>query len=152
MSRGLFAHAARQAALAGETNVSRADEGGALQYCGFFRELAHGLANGGSLAELVQPEPSPDHRAIVKYLNSGMCLIASPGIELDVLAEDGTFSGTYHIMTDGSWIWPQDLAYYVDRYYVRLPEAFLRKMRSNGWVSPLLSEERILDIHREMMD
>ena len=123
-----------------------------MQYCGFFRELAHGRPNGGSLAELVQSEPGPDDKAIVEYLNSGKCVIASPGVEIDVLAEDGTLSGTYHIMTDGSWVWPQDLAYYVENYHVMLPEEFLREMRSNDWVSPLLSKARILDIENEMME
>jgi hypothetical protein len=33
-------------------------------------------------------------------------------------------------MSDGDWVWRQDLAYFVERYRIRLPEEFLRHVRS----------------------
>jgi hypothetical protein len=31
-------------------------------------------------------------------------------------------------LTDGSWVWPEGLAHYVEDHYVRLPEAFVRSV------------------------
>ena len=35
--------------------------------------------------------------------------------------------------TDGTWIWPEGLAIYIDRFAVRLPEAFLQHIRASEY-------------------
>jgi hypothetical protein len=37
------------------------------------------------------------------------------------------------LLTDGVWVWPGVLAYYVAVYHLRLPEAFLRFAEGRRW-------------------
>ena len=44
--------------------------------------------------------------------------------------------------TDGEWLWPGDLSYYVRKYALKLPEEFVETMQKNEWkVSFELNEE-----------
>jgi hypothetical protein len=38
--------------------------------------------------------------------------------------------------TDGLYVWPMELAYYVQKYHVRLPQHFLERMASLNWKPP----------------
>src|SRR5262249_11657185 len=40
------------------------------------------------------------------------------------------------ILTDGVWVWPSDLAYYVAVYHCRIPEGFLQYVTSSDWRPP----------------
>ncbi|HEV2369417.1 MAG TPA: hypothetical protein VGR90_06045, partial [Acidimicrobiales bacterium] len=44
--------------------------------------------------------------------------------------------GPLAFLTDGSWSWPSDLAYYVDMYDCAVPEAFIDHMSALGWRVP----------------
>ncbi len=37
-------------------------------------------------------------------------------------------------MTDGKWIWPRDVIYYVRNYDLQLSSEFIDYMRSQNWV------------------
>jgi hypothetical protein len=37
------------------------------------------------------------------------------------------------LWTDGVYVWPADLAYYVERYHARLPRSFWYHARDNEW-------------------
>ena len=45
-----------------------------------------------------------------------------------------------NVMTDGAWVWSEDLAYYVRTYGVRVPEGLLHRARA-GLPHPLASEQ-----------
>lgn len=49
-------------------------------------------------------------------------------------------------LTDGTWEWPSDLAYYVREHHVRLPAEFLQHMVSRRWEIPALSEEQVMEL------
>ena len=36
-------------------------------------------------------------------------------------------------LTDGVWVWPEGLAHYVEKHFVRLPDEFIDHVRSQGW-------------------
>jgi hypothetical protein len=40
------------------------------------------------------------------------------------------------VLTDGQYAWPSDLAYYVERYHVRLPDDFVSVIAAHGWRVP----------------
>lgn len=44
---------------------------------------------------------------------------------------------------DGTWAWYGDLAYYVEKYHVRLPNEFIEHMKMNNW---MVSPEDTVDI------
>ena len=145
----MLAHGPRQTSL--QVNPTLTGQGSiGVRYCGFFQELEHGRPNGGSLAANVQLKPELFEDQVLGYLKSGNLLVGSPGIGCDVLSEDGSFSGPYHILTDGSWAWPQDLAFYVEKYHVKLPKEFVEDMRAKNWACPLLSEAQIQELGRKI--
>lgn len=61
---------------------------------------------------------------VLGYLESGYTLIDMMGRESDILDDETSIPGGSSIMTDGEWIWRQDLIYYVRRYSLHLPYEF----------------------------
>ena len=100
---------------------------------GFFSELRHGDKSGSSLVESCRPEAHRNEPEIIAYLQQAPELVASPGPVRDVLAPELGYIGTPSIKTDGRFCWPADLAHYVARYHVVLPDAFLDHGRARRW-------------------
>jgi hypothetical protein len=115
-----------------------------LRRVGFFSELRHGAADGPSLAD-AKGKLRVDHDPIVSYLRRGSVLAATPERTYDVLSPTPREIGSLDMHTDGTWVWPSDLAYYVDVYRVALPEAFLRHGQAHRWQAPELSESELLE-------
>jgi len=103
-----------------------------------------------SLRSLVSATPSLEEAAVLSYLGQGVdCGIYNdPGILYDVLqpGKKIDFSSVrlvvrdvpsvlhpHLLMTDGSWVWPGALLYYVAVYHLQLPERFLQHTRRNQW-------------------
>lgn len=110
-----------------------------LREVGYFKELPHGKIDGPSLKESTSNISSKDEEKIVKYLTNGVAFVSSPGIVRDVFDEEKII-GSLSILTDGEWMWPSDLAYYVLNYHVKLPEDFIVHMQYKDWVSPQENE------------
>lgn len=100
-----------------------------LKRLGFFRELAHGDQNGPRLTDQKRDHPQPDEPKLVDYVRRGLLLIACPGVTSDVLDNSSNVIGAPHILTDGVWAWPADLAYYMEKYHVALPHDFIDDVR-----------------------
>jgi len=105
-----------------------------LREVGFYRELQHGHRNGPKLVDAVRQGPHPREREIVGYLTDATTLAAAPGPLVDDVL-DGSSEGVapLEIATDGTWVWPRDLSYYVGRYHVQLPAEFVDHMQRHGW-------------------
>lgn len=116
-----------------------------LRGVGFFRELRHGSPDGPSLRDAMRASPDANASRIQEYLSNGVLLVASPGIVPDVVDPAHPMIGAPHILTDGVWAWPADLPYYLGRYHVRLPDAFLQHMSDSGWSAP---GEETVDVSR----
>ena len=96
---------------------------------GFFRELPHGDPDGPSLHDARRESAAEDEAAILGYLARGAVHALSPGPVWDVLDESGPV-GTASLLTDGEWVWPEDLAHYVEKYHVRLPAEFVARAKT----------------------
>ena len=108
-----------------------------LKSVGFYREMSHGRSSDPSIHELVDKGDIELKDNICKYLNGGSLVIVSPGEVKDII-EDGTDTiGTGSLLTDGIWVWPDDLEYYVQKYNIELPEEFISSMKTNNWVNPI---------------
>ncbi|HEV3258231.1 MAG TPA: hypothetical protein VG013_15215 [Gemmataceae bacterium] len=100
-----------------------------------------------SIRELIAPTPSVHAPAILSYLGQGVvCGIYNDrGMLYDVLRsgqriESHTSGGNGNrtiqpnlVLTDGIWVWPGALLYYVAIYHIQLPERFLRDAESHQW-------------------
>lgn len=104
---------------------------------GFFQELDHGDISGPSLKTSRSDTPAPDEARIVAYLERGHILVPSSDITEDWLADEVDVEiGPPHILTDGTYAWPADLAYYLRKYHVRLPRHFILHIQRNGFQVP----------------
>jgi hypothetical protein len=88
--------------------------------------------------------PDELRKPAAQYLRSAMAIAFSPGIVSDIFDASKGHVGDPSRLTDGTWEWPEYLAYYVAEYGVELPEEFITTMRSNGWTAPQLSQEELI--------
>lgn len=110
-----------------------------LKEVGYFNELKHGRKNGPSLKDSISKSPLDNEEKIVFYLTNGIDFISSPGVVRDIFDETRIIGGL-SIYTDGTWMWPSDLIYYVENYHVSLPDEFLNYMKSKNWSPPQENE------------
>ncbi|BEU70315.1 hypothetical protein ACI2S3_24955 [Ralstonia nicotianae] len=100
---------------------------------GFFKELPYGSELGGSLVECTQKFSGRFQTEVLSYLKSGVSFVVAPGLSRDVLSSELEIIGPLALLTDGKFLWPSDLAYYVERHRVELPQEFLEYMAMNSW-------------------
>ncbi len=128
-------------------NISRA---------GFFRELAHGLPDGESLRDAVtagRSEPSgPQKEKLAEYLWGNTVLAATASMVDDVLDPSLKTVAPLEIVTDGAWVWPRDLAYYVEKYDAVVPLPFVLHIELRGWSEPYLTPDELSQIEQELLD
>jgi hypothetical protein len=103
---------------------------------GFAQELSYGDRSGGSLRDLVGGFSDPNLDDVVRYLKSGHPVAIAPGISRDVLSDDQEIIGAVGVFHDGTYMWPRDLPYYVEKYRLALPNEFLAHMKSQNWAVP----------------
>ncbi|MDK1473076.1 hypothetical protein QNO07_06515 [Streptomyces sp. 549] len=96
---------------------------------------------------LAQPEPDVD--LIVGYLRSGHAVWDIMGISDDVLGSEAEFVGGYSTLTDGEWVWRQDLMFYVRRYNLALPQELVSKIRGLNYAVPAIPPERTVELGEE---
>jgi hypothetical protein len=69
------------------------------------------------------------------------------GAQADVLDPEGpTLVGAGSLLTDGVWLWREDLAYYVATYHLALPRDFLARVRELGYRPPKVPESRLVEV------
>ncbi|MEV4725483.1 hypothetical protein [Micromonospora humida] len=124
-----------------------------MKTVGFFRELGPDPAEvyAESIRAHLGPSPLPDVEDVVRYLRDGHGLIDVMGAEVDVLGSDRHLVGGASVMTDGEWLWRDDLRFYVTTYHVRLPEDFLATIRRNSYHVPELPVEDLRAAGKEAM-
>lgn len=119
----------------------------AVGLVGFFSELPHGQPDGPSLRAALRDDADPLEPEIVAYLRGGATLATTGRMADDVISSEEDIA-PLAILTDGEWMWPADLAYYVETYHVRLPQDFIEHIASQGWEPPSLSRAQLSDVER----
>jgi hypothetical protein len=113
-----------------------------------------------SIRSLVSERPTDEEVRILEYLAKGVFggYYPDPGLERDVLApgtrievQPRTDSAPvpavhpHSLLTDGVWLWPGVLRYYVAKYHLKLDPAFIDHARANHWeIRP--SDVRLADL------
>jgi hypothetical protein len=122
-----------------------------LLRAGFFRELRHGRPDGPSLGESIEAHGHPEADRIISYLESGEVLATTGSMVDDYLDVSRQGVARLEIVTDGVWVWPRDLAYYVREHRVKLPEEFVAHMRAQHWEPPALSPAALDKVEEEYL-
>lgn len=120
-----------------------------LQLAGFFRELPHGRADGPSLQERRHDGAQPDEEKIAHYLESAAALSISGSMSDDYFDPSKKAVARLETATDGVWLWPRDLAYYVRNYHVDLAPDFAAHMRQRGWQPPAFTQDELIRIYKD---
>ena len=117
---------------------------------GYYKEMPHGKDTDNSILDFINKGSQDNIDMIYQYLKSGVEFIVSPEVTHDIISPEKGTSGTASSYTDGIWLWPGDLAYYVKNYKLQLPDEFISTMAQNNWkISKTLDdmdyEEIIID-------
>src|SRR3954452_5620976 len=118
-----------------------------MRKAGWFRELDYDDASSGSVLDAPRNVAPPDRERIVEYLTGAHVIVVVPRVLRDALDESRRITDC-GIATDGTWIWPLELAYYVANHGVAVPPAFVEHMAANGWLPAAVTDdegERILE-------
>jgi len=107
-----------------------------LQPVGFFSDLSYGHAEEGPLSAAVRAESDDWEPSAVGYLEAGTPIAIAMMVTCDELDPARPEIGPLAILTDGTWVWPSDLAYYLGRYHCPLPDEFVTHMRDQDWHVP----------------
>ena len=102
-----------------------------------------------SIRELVRARPSEAEPAHLSYLAQGVVCgiyndrgllfdVLQPGRRIDTVDPHDPAPAALDVrpglvLTDGVWVWPGELPYYVGVYHLRLPERFLRFAQEHHW-------------------
>ncbi|MFJ5776554.1 hypothetical protein [Streptomyces sp. NPDC093094] len=119
---------------------------------GFFAELSPGwgLPLDGSIRDAVRLAGEFDEDRIAGYLRGGTGIWSEMSAGPDVLdPEAPDLTGIGSLYTDGTWIWREDLAYYLSKYHVTLPADFLGHARGLGYSAPRVPDSRLIEIATE---
>jgi hypothetical protein len=97
-----------------------------------------------SILDNVGREPLPDADRVVAYLRAGHGLIAMMDVQDDFFDRSQQVLSGSSVSTDGDWLWRDDLAHYVQRHNVTIPDEFLRLIRERHYIVPDV-DEAVLD-------
>ncbi|MCD8490307.1 MAG: hypothetical protein LRZ84_27165 [Desertifilum sp.] len=114
---------------------------------GVFKEFRN-LESDLSVLQYQHKNLQKNHEKIIKYLNSGVFYIAGLGVVRDGVSKENKIICPDHYLTDGCWVWPQELSYIVDKYNVHIPPDFLEYMSSKNWLVPKENEIDLVDLER----
>jgi hypothetical protein len=115
-----------------------------LKRFGFFDSVALEQRK-AQLSQLIGEGEHGQKAKILSYLRSGEELLLVAGIVRDPIDPKRPIIGSPHILTDGTWAWSADVAYYVEKYNLRIPEEFVEAMKSNSWRVPKVADLQLLE-------
>ena len=96
-------------------------------YLGFFSENNLYMANNGSIKQFIVSKVNYDKKKILDYLQNGKKEAICPKPTYDIISGK-MISTSFTVLTDGEYIWKNDLPYYVDKYNIKLPQSFIEKV------------------------
>jgi len=116
-----------------------------IKTVGYFKEMPHGNKSSASIYDYINNGNAGEIEHICHYLESGIEFIVSPEISEDIINPAKGTAGVISDYTDGTWLWPGDLSYYVKNYGLKIPEEFLQTMRANNWKVPITLDDLDFD-------
>ena len=86
------------------------------------------------------PVSDEDRDALQEYLENAPLALPERGHDADLLAQDGRQSVPVAFHTDGTWVWPAAVEYYLGRYGIPPEPDLIDHARSNGFQPPEVDE------------
>lgn len=86
------------------------------------------------------PVPEDDRDRLLEYLDHSALALPERGNDVDRLSSDGRPTVPVAFHTDGVWVWPAAVNYYLRRYGVPPDPELVNHARSNGFRPPEVDE------------
>lgn len=101
------------------------------KYIGFFSENNLSMADNGSIYNFLVSKEQVNYSKdlVLRYLEKGRKEATCPKIIFDILTNK-MISTHFTIITDGEYVWKSNLAYYIDKYNLYLPDDFINKINN----------------------
>ncbi len=106
-----------------------------LKRQGYYKEMPHGDDTDPSIFEHIH-KTIKNKNKICEYLRSGFVLAACGSVVNDVISPEKGIIGSPDDITDGVWLWPADLVYYVENYDLLPDNEFVTYMLNHNWCIP----------------
>ena len=118
-----------------------------LKRQGYYKEMPHGDDTDQSIFFFFYKKIDNKDK-ICNYLRNGYVLAACGSVVKDIICPEKGVIGSPDDITDGTWIWPADLVYYVENYDLQLDEEFIKHMAKQSWSVPedLIIDEDDIDV------
>ena len=117
-----------------------------LRFVGFFKELhARARHDLPRAKELVGSLDEQDARSVLKYLAGGVPFMDAALTQHDPIDSRLIIPGGMTLVSDGIWVWPDDLRYLVERYRIGLARDFVERCAGGR---ALNSDERAFIVRR----
>jgi len=109
-----------------------------MRTLGLFRELEPKRPDvfRSSIIDAIRELPGRYDAEVARYLDSGIPLIDIMESTTDVIGGDARISGGSSILTDGTWVWRQDLSFYVKKYHLELGRDFVEHAMKMNFAIP----------------
>jgi len=117
-----------------------------LKKIGFFKEMELGDEKNPSIKDFIYKNKDNNIKEkLYEYLKSGIVIVACFGINKDIFDENKV-AGNNSLLSDGKYVWTDDLAYYVKEYNLELEESFINYLLNNSWNNSF-SEQNLKNKH-----
>ena len=106
------------------------------KWFGMWKDQRDGFKNYPDIEDFIQPQTVAkyQHEKLYNYLKNSQILLATSGdYAPDPFTGEIIEMSICH-MTDGIWVWINSLPYYIDKYKVAIPEAFLENIERNNFM------------------
>lgn len=100
-----------------------------------------GAGPGGRPSVNRPPVPEAEVAPLLTYLSNAPVAVAGRGFDADVLHPDSPQVVPSGFQTDGVWIWPVGVSYYLRKYGVPPEPELVERARAAGFSLPEVSEE-----------
>ncbi len=123
-----------------------------MRRLGFFCDLPHGDPHEVALSAVIGQLDEQVAENVTSFLRQGSVITPTVGTRCyDVLSGKHEDIGALEILSDGTWAWPSDTAYFVEKYRALVPNDFLQHAERSGWSPFQLIGDRVEEAARELL-
>ena len=96
-------------------------------------------------------QPIDDYIKVLEYLKKGRVIAIASGLENDKKDPSKGNVVNIGIVTDGVWVWPLALNYYIEQYHLGIEEEFLKEIRSKNYQCPSITDGQLENIRKDVL-
>ncbi|MFI8347422.1 hypothetical protein [Streptomyces sp. NPDC085596] len=122
-----------------------------MRLIGFYQEMdsAYAAGWGGPIPPAESGAGKYPSADVVRYLKAGYPIFDVMELTVDVIGGAFRVPGGSSLLSDGEFVWREDLAAYVENYHIDLPHDFLEKAGRHHFQIPAVEVDSLLRLSVE---